>query len=120
MRSEMHGQMGFYVEQVLPQPDDPTPTNLKNTLVLECYLEKARYPTLVLLAPNEGHGRGVKQKGKTMPTNYDQKISVIPYVHSLSHRLETVPAKYGTSVAWSARNKVAGVVCLAVNAKFDD
>ena len=46
------------------------------------------------------------------------KISVIPYVHGVSHKLKKVAENYGVKVVFSAHNKI-GKVCAKVKKMFD-
>lgn len=51
-------------------------------------------------------------------TEERSKVSVIPYVHGLSHRLKKVAENYDMKVAFSAKNKI-GSVCSRVQEKFE-
>lgn len=55
-------------------------------------------------------GSGSKEKGRE--PNERGALSVIPYVHGLSHRLKKVAARFGMKVVFSAKNKLSSVCCL--------
>lgn len=82
-------------------------------------LEKAGYPNSVLLTASERLLKKMKSGKKEERSQESKKISVIPYVHGLSHKIKKVAAEYGVKVVFSAKNKVGGV-CSAVNNLYEE
>lgn len=78
-------------------------------------LEKAGYPTAMLLTVSERLLKRVKMEGKEKEKraeNKDKSMSVIPYAHGLSHRLKKAAARYNVNVVFfcqkQSRKRVPG------------
>lgn len=85
-------------------------------------LQEAGYPLSVLRASCERvlktlrHNTQVVAEGEQAEDR--PKISVIPYVHGLSHRLKKVAQNFEVKVVFSAKNKISSV-CPSVKRKFE-
>lgn len=75
-------------------------------------LEKAGYPNSVLLTASERLLKKMKSGKKEERSQESKKISVIPYVHGLSHKIKKVAAEYGVKVVFSAKTKLEECVRL--------
>ncbi|XP_077535949.1 uncharacterized protein LOC144148261 [Haemaphysalis longicornis] len=83
-------------------------------------LREAAYPLHVLQASCERLLRKLKHVQEVTPEECAQrsKVTVIPYVHGLSHRLKKVTENYDVNVVFSAKNKI-GSVCSRVKQKYE-
>lgn len=83
-------------------------------------LREAGYPLHVLQASCERLLRKLKHVQEVRPEECAQrsKVTVIPYVHGLSHRLKKVAENYDVKVVFSAKNKI-GSVCSRVKQKYE-
>ncbi|CAN7984562.1 unnamed protein product, partial [Ixodes hexagonus] len=85
----------------------------------ESRLRSAGYPSYLLTAVAETLLKKRPSNSTSEGRQVNKKVTVVPYLHGISHNLKKVGSRVGVEVVFSAPNKLAGL-CRKVNSEVEN